>query len=187
MDDIRARLQDTPFAVSNVKRTDKRRSPSPPFTTSTMQQEASRKLNMTPRRTMAIAQQLYEGRGHQRRGHRGSDHLYAYRLPAYLRRGTGSGPQASLKAATARPIARKPPAVQGQGRGPGRPRGHPPQQRHPDPGAGERGDLTGEQYRLYRLIWSRFLASQMSNAVYDSVSVDIAAGGARLPGQRQQP
>ena len=61
MDGIRAQLQDTPFAVSNVKRTDKRRSPSPPFTTSTMQQEASRKLNMTPRRTMAIAQQLYEG------------------------------------------------------------------------------------------------------------------------------
>ena len=61
VDGIRAQLQDTPFAVSNVKRTDKRRSPSPPFTTSTMQQEASRKLSMTPRRTMAIAQQLYEG------------------------------------------------------------------------------------------------------------------------------
>ena len=61
VDGICAQLQDTPFAVSNVKRTDKRRSPSPPFTTSTMQQEASRKLNMTPKRTMAIAQQLYEG------------------------------------------------------------------------------------------------------------------------------
>ena len=49
------------FPVKSVKRTDKQRSPSPPFTTSTMQQEASRKLSMTPRRTMAIAQQLYEG------------------------------------------------------------------------------------------------------------------------------
>ena len=49
------------FTVKSVKRTDKNRSPSPPFTTSTMQQEASRKLSMTPRRTMAIAQQLYEG------------------------------------------------------------------------------------------------------------------------------
>ena len=49
------------FTVKSVKRTDKQRSPSPPFTTSTMQQEASRKLSMTPRRTMAIAQQLYEG------------------------------------------------------------------------------------------------------------------------------
>lgn len=50
-----------PFVVQTVKRTDKQRSPSPPFTTSTLQQEASRKLSMTPRRTMAIAQQLYEG------------------------------------------------------------------------------------------------------------------------------
>ena len=50
-----------PFTVRSVKRTDKQRSPSPPFTTSTLQQEASRKLSMTPRRTMAIAQQLYEG------------------------------------------------------------------------------------------------------------------------------
>ena len=54
-------MQGLPFAVKSVKRTDKQRSPAPPFTTSTMQQEASRKLNMTPRRTMAIAQQLYEG------------------------------------------------------------------------------------------------------------------------------
>ena len=49
------------FAVTNVKRADKKRSAAPPFTTSTLQQEASRKLNMTPKRTMSIAQQLYEG------------------------------------------------------------------------------------------------------------------------------
>ena len=49
------------FSVKSVKRTDKQRSPSPPFTTSTLQQEASRKLGMTPRRTMALAQQLYAG------------------------------------------------------------------------------------------------------------------------------
>ena len=50
-----------PFTVSKVKRQDKLRNPAPPFTTSTLQQEASRKLNMTPARTMSIAQQLYEG------------------------------------------------------------------------------------------------------------------------------
>ena len=50
-----------PFAVTSVKKTEKQRSPSPPFITSTLQQEASRRLNMTPRRTMAVAQQLYEG------------------------------------------------------------------------------------------------------------------------------
>ena len=50
-----------PFSVTRVKRQDKLRNPAPPFTTSTLQQEASRKLNMTPARTMSIAQQLYEG------------------------------------------------------------------------------------------------------------------------------
>ncbi|MBR2132091.1 MAG: type I DNA topoisomerase, partial [Oscillospiraceae bacterium] len=54
-------VQQSPFSVKTVKMQDKQRSPSPPFTTSTLQQEASRKLSMTPRRTMAIAQQLYEG------------------------------------------------------------------------------------------------------------------------------
>ena len=49
------------FTIAGMKRTEKRRSPTPPFITSTLQQEASRKLNMTPRRTMAVAQQLYEG------------------------------------------------------------------------------------------------------------------------------
>ena len=49
------------FTVTGVKRQDKTRNPAPPFTTSTLQQEASRKLGMAPRRTMAIAQQLYEG------------------------------------------------------------------------------------------------------------------------------
>ena len=49
------------FTVDSVKRSEKKRSPAPPFITSTLQQEASRKLNMTPKRTMAIAQQLYEG------------------------------------------------------------------------------------------------------------------------------
>ena len=88
------RLKNAAFAVKTVKRTDKQRSPAPPFTTSTLQQEASRKLNMTPRRTMAIAQQLYEGVDIDGRGHRGSDHLYAYRLPAHLRRGHGRRPRA---------------------------------------------------------------------------------------------
>ena len=60
VDGIIADIGDKSFTVTNIKRTDKQRSPSLPFTTSTLQQEASRKLNMTPRRTMAIAQQLYE-------------------------------------------------------------------------------------------------------------------------------
>ena len=61
VEEVMRETKDASFLVKTVKRTDKQRSPSPPFTTSTMQQEASRKLSMTPRRTMAIAQQLYEG------------------------------------------------------------------------------------------------------------------------------
>ena len=53
--------QGKPFQVKSVKRSEKKRSPAPPFITSTLQQEASRKLGMTPKRTMALAQQLYEG------------------------------------------------------------------------------------------------------------------------------
>ena len=59
--DVLAAIQDAPFVVSKIKRQDKHRPPAPPFITSSLQQEASRKLNMSPRRTMSIAQQLYEG------------------------------------------------------------------------------------------------------------------------------
>ena len=175
VDGIRAQLQDTPFAVSNVKRTDKRRSPSPPFTTSTMQQEASRKLNMTPRRTMAIAQQLYEGVDISGEGTVG--------LITYMR--TDSLRISDEAQAAARSFI--------ESRYGAAYRPETPKQYKAKAGAQDaheairpssvtltpeqvKGDLTGEQYRLYRLIWSRFLASQMSNAVYDSVSVDIAAG-----------
>ncbi len=74
--------------------------PAPPFTTSTLQQEASRKLNMTPARTMSIAQQLYEGVDISGRGRRGSHHLYAYRLPPPV--GGGSGRRQGLYPASVR-------------------------------------------------------------------------------------
>ena len=61
VDAIIADIDGKEFTVTNVKKSEKKRSAAPPFTTSTLQQEASRKLNMTPKRTMAIAQQLYEG------------------------------------------------------------------------------------------------------------------------------
>ena len=60
VDQVLAAIRTAPFSVSKIKRQDKNRAPAPPFITSTLQQEASRKLNMTPRRTMSIAQQLYE-------------------------------------------------------------------------------------------------------------------------------
>ena len=167
-------LKKEAFAVKTVKRTDKQRSPTPPFTTSSLQQEASRKLNMTPRRTMAIAQQLYEGVDITGEGTVG--------LITYMR--TDSLRISDEAQADARGFIQE---RYGKGYVPAAPRQYKTKAGAQD--AHEairpsnvtltpeaiRGDLTAEQYRLYRLIWSRFLASQMANAIYDSVSVDISA------------
>ena len=175
VDGIIADIGDKSFTVTNIKRTDKQRSPSLPFTTSTLQQEASRKLNMTPRRTMAIAQQLYEGVDITGEGTVG--------LITYMRTDSLRISEEAIAAAKTFILGRY-----GQSY-------YPKTARHYKAKAGAqdaheairpsnvnltpeqiKGDLTGEQYRLYRLIWSRFLASQMANAVYDSVSVELAAG-----------
>ena len=125
------------FTVGSVKRTDKQRSPSPPFTTSTMQQEASRKLSMTPRRTMAIAQQLYEGVTSRARGTVG---LITYMRTDSLRiseEAPGGGQDLHHRPVRGR--VRQDPPLQGQGGRPGRPRGHPAQQRELDAGGPEKG------------------------------------------------
>ena len=163
------------FVVSKVKRSDKIRRPAPPFTTSTLQQEASRKLNMTPRRTMAIAQQLYEGVEISGEGAVGlitymrtdslrlsEEAIAAARQFITGRYGTAYCPQTpnrykSKNSAQDAHEAIRPSDVK----------------RTPEQ---VKSDLTREQYALYHLIWSRFVACQMSNAVYDSISVEISAG-----------
>ena len=163
-----------PFVVQTVKRTDKQHSPSPPFTTSTLQQEASRKLSMTPRRTMAIAQQLYEGVDIEGEGTVG--------LITYMRTDSLRLSEEALSAAKEFIMGRYGPAYAETHRyktKAGAQDGHEairPSNVNLTPEQVKK-DLTGEQYRLYRLVWSRFVACQMSNAVYDSVSVEITAGG----------
>ena len=176
VDEVLSAIQDAPFAVSSIKRQDKSRSPAPPFITSTLQQEASRKLNMTPRRTMSIAQQLYEGVDIEGEGTVGlitymrtdslriseeaisaasgfiSDRYGKDYLPPSPRRfKTKAGAQDAHEAIRPSSVVLTPEQV--------------------------KKDLTSEQYRLYKLIWSRFLASQMAAAVYDSVSLDVASAG----------
>ena len=177
--DVDAVIQETRsavFAVKAVKRTDKQRSPSPPFTTSTMQQEASRKLSMTPRRTMAIAQQLYEGVDIEGEGTVG--------LITYMRTDSLRLSEEAVAAARSFISGRY-----GQNYCPAQPNRYKAKATAQDAHEAIRpsnveltpemvkGSLTGEQYRLYRLVWSRFVACQMANAVYDSVSVDIDAAG----------
>ena len=173
---VMADTQDAAFLVDSVKRGEKQRSPAPPFITSTLQQEASRRLGMTPRRTMSIAQQLYEGM--EISGH-GSVGLITYMRTDSLRLS-----DEALFAAKDFITARY-----GEAYYPGHPRRYKTKAGAQDaheairPTDVEltpelvRKDLTQEQYRLYRLIWGRFTASQMANAVYDNVAVDVLAAG----------
>ena len=168
-------LRELPFTVSSVKRADKQRSPAPPFTTSTLQQEASRKLNMTPRRTMAIAQQLYEGVDITGEGTVG---LITYMRTDSLRISAEAQAQAKTVICSRYGECYYPASTRAYKTKAGAQDAH-EAIRPSDPALTPeqvKGDLTGEQYRLYRLIWSRFLASQMANAVYDSISVEIGAG-----------
>ena len=169
-------VQSSSFEIAAVKRGEKQRSPSPPFITSTLQQEASRRLSMTPRRTMSIAQQLYEGVDIAGEGTVG--------LITYMRTDSLRLSDDALSDAQ-RFIERH----YGKAFHPGSPRryktGKAAQDAHEAirPSNVEltpeliKKDLTNEQYRLYRLIWGRFTASQMSNAVYDSVTIDAVSAG----------
>ena len=169
-------VKNAPFAVTGVKRQDKQRNPAPPFITSTLQQEASRKLNMTPRRTMSIAQQLYEGVDIEGEGTVG--------LITYMR--TDSLRLSDEAVAAARSFAG---ARYGQDYLPAAPRQFKAKAGAQDAHEAIRPsnveltpesikkDLTSEQFRLYKLIWSRFLASQMAAAVYDSVGIEVTSAG----------
>ena len=164
------------FTVSQVKRQDKLRNPAPPFITSTLQQEASRKLGMPPRRTMSIAQQLYEGVDITGEGTVG--------LITYMRTDSLRLSEEAIAAARSFILGRY-----GQAYYPDKPRRYKaksgaqdaheairPSDVRLDPDS-IRKDLTAEQYKLYKLIWSRFLACQMASAVYDSVSIDVESAG----------
>ena len=164
------------FTVESVKRSEKKRSAAPPFTTSTLQQEASRKLNMTPKRTMAIAQQLYEGVELAGEGTTG--------LITYMR--TDSLRLSDEAMAEAAEFIRgrygesyyygKPHVFKTKSGAQDAHEAIRPTHAYLDPER-VRGSLTVDQYRLYKLIWSRFLASQMANAVYDTVSIDTQCAG----------
>ncbi len=169
-------VKNAPFTVKGVKRQDKLRNPAPPFITSTLQQEASRKLNMPPRRTMSIAQQLYEGIDIAGEG--------AVGLITYMR--TDSLRLSDEATAAAREFIL---SRYGADYYPGKPRVYKTKSGAQDAHEAIRPsdvrlvpeeikkDLTAEQYKLYKLIWSRFLACQMASAVYDSVSIQVESAG----------
>ena len=176
VDEILRDVENAPFVVSTVKRSEKKRTPAPPFITSTLQQEASRKLGMTPRRTMAIAQMLYEGIDVAGEGTVG--------LITYMRTDSLRLSEEALAAAGSFITNRYGKDYYKEG-----PRRYKtknaaqdaheairPSNVNLDPES-IKGSLTTEQYKLYRLVWSRFVASQMSNAIYDTLSIDTVSAG----------
>ena len=176
VDEILADVKNAPFVVSQVKKSEKKKTPAPPFITSTLQQEASRKLGMTPRRTMAIAQQLYEGVDVEGQGTVG--------LITYMRTDSLRLSEEALAAAGA--FIKNRYGEKYYKEGPRRYKTkNAAQDAHEairpsnvdlDPDS-IRGSLTTEQYKVYRLVWSRFVASQMSNALYDTLSIDTVSAG----------
>ena len=173
---IVADLAGADYTVAGVKRGERRRRPNPPFTTSTLQQDAAQRLGMTAARTMRVAQDLYEGIDV---GEGGTVGLITYmrtdsvnvaqeaQVEARSLIAEQFGPEyvpaepnvfkARAKNAQEAHEAIRPTSVR----------------RTPDL---LRSKLTPEQARLYELIWQRFVASQMAAALYDTIAVDVEAG-----------
>lgn len=173
-DEILEKVETAEFVVNAVKKSERKRSPAPPFTTSTLQQEASKRLNFQAKRTMSAAQQLYEGINIKGYG--------AIGLITYMRTD-------SLRIADeARDQAKKFITEQyGEDYLPATPRVYKAKKGAQDaheairPTVPEltpakvKESLSNDQYKLYKLIWERFTASQMANEVFDTVSADINA------------
>jgi DNA topoisomerase-1 len=171
------------WSVAGVREREQQRHPDAPFTTSTLQQEASRKLGFTARRTMAIAQQLYEGIdiGGESVGlitYMRTDSVNVAQTALdeardYIRQKleTGMLPDAPRTYRTRSKLAQeaheaiRPTSVF----------------REPDQ---LRGQLEPDQFRLYDLVWKRFLASQMASAIFDITTVDVDAQAAAKPRYR---
>ncbi|MBB6636690.1 type I DNA topoisomerase [Cohnella thailandensis] len=176
VNEVLAAIGNKPFAVSEVKEKERQRNPSPPFITSSLQQEAARKLNFRASKTMQIAQQLYEGVD---LGKEGTVGLITYmrtdstrispvaqeEAKGYIEGKYGESyypetPRVYLKKnANAQDAheAIRPTSVLRE-----------PDQMKPF--------LSRDQHRLYKLIWDRFVASQMSSAVLDTMTVDLVSG-----------
>lgn len=176
-----SRLDGATYTVGSVKKGTRKKSPAPPFTTSTMQQEASRRLNFQSQRTMKIAQELYEGvniKGH------GSMGLITYMRTDSLRISDQAREQGMeyIKAAYGEKFLPEKPRYFKQRAN--AQDGH-EAVRPTNPAltpAMVKDSLTVEQYKLYNLIWLRFMASLMADCVQNTVKAEIQA---QKPGEEQ--
>ena len=174
MDKILDKIDGATYKVNSVNTGVKERRPTPPFITSTLQQEASRRLNFASKRTMRIAQSLYEGLEIKGKGTLG---LITYMRTDSLRIATEAGvaAKAYLKQNYSDEyIPSYMPQYKTKNNAQDAHEAIRPTDVFLTPDM-VKDSLKPEQYKLYKLIWSRFVASQMTNAVYETVSVDISA------------
>ena len=173
-----------PFTVTEVKRRERRKNPSPPFTTSTLQQEAAKRMRFSARRTMSTAQRLYEG---QKVGNRGTIGLITYMRTDSTRVSEGAVAEARgwVEGEFGKAFNASSPRLWGGKQQKGAQEAHEAIRPtdvtlHPSEAARY---LEGDQAALYELIWLRFVASQMAPAVFDTTTLDFdiqGAGGRRF-------
>ena len=172
---ILANLENRPYTVAKVEKKERRRNPVPPFTTSKLQQEAGRKLGFTAKRTMGIAQGLYEGIDI---GKEGTVGLITYMRTDSTR--VGAEAQAEVRELIESKYGKdylpeKPPVYASAKSAQEAHEAVRPTSAMREPDAIKK-HLENDQYKLYKLIWNRFVASQMNPALIDQTSVDIKAG-----------
>ena len=172
---VMSRLQNAAFTVSSVKKGERKKYPAPPFTTSNLQQEASRKLNFTASKTMQIAQQLYEGVDVADVGTLG--------LVTYIRTDSTRISDDAMQPLREMILARY-----GEAYLPETPNVYKSRQNAQDAHEAIRPtdvtlspervkpSLSGDQFKLYKLIYDRFVASQMTPAVYDTLTAELVSG-----------
>jgi DNA topoisomerase-1 len=175
--EVLGRIEGKPFTVTDVKNGEKTRHPVPPFTTSSLQQEASRRLGFTTKRTMMIAQQLYEG---IELGSKGAVGLISY-IRTDSVRVAGEAQQATLayiqKRFGEKYVPPKPNFYKGRAGAQDAHEAIRPTSIENEPAA-IKEHLSSEQFRLYRLIYERFLASQMSDARFATSVATLDCEGA---------
>jgi DNA topoisomerase-1 len=168
-------LKGKPYSVTKVDKKERRRNPVPPFTTSKLQQEAGRKLGFTSKRTMGIAQGLYEGIDI---GKEGTVGLITYMRTDSTRVGNESQDEARTLIASKYGkdyLPEKPPVYASAKSAQEAHEAIRPTSVMHEPDAIKQY-LQNDQYKLYKLIWNRFVASQMNPAIIDQTSVDVRSG-----------
>ena len=167
-------VENSTFSVENIKEAQKKKYPAPPFITSTLQQEASRKLNFTTQRTMQAAQQLYEGINIKGKGHIG---LITYMRTDSLRISDDARAEAKefiIKKYGSEFYPKTPKIYKTKKNAQDAHEAIRPSYVDITPES-IKDSLTGDQYKIYKLIWERFVSSQMTDAIIDTVTVTVKA------------